>query len=227
MSASGRSTPLLVAHRAGNSLAALQAAEAARVDLVELDVWLARGQLEVRHEKTLGPVPVLWDRWSLAPAWLPRLLLDDIVRASAPTTEFMLDLKGTARALSVHVLRRMEQLAPGRPYTVASQSWTLLEPFEGIPHVRVVHSVGNERMLLALPRRLRGRASDVGIHHEMLSPERVTMLHDLASTVFTWTVNTRARFEDVTRWGVDGVISDRYALLLGSGAPPLSPSTAS
>ena len=60
--------PFVVAHRAGNDLGTLRRAEALAIPLVEADVHLRRGRIEVRHLKTLGPLPVLWDRWRLAPA---------------------------------------------------------------------------------------------------------------------------------------------------------------
>ena len=57
---------ILVAHRAGNDLKRLHEAEALGIAHIEADVRLWRGRLEVRHLKTLGPIPVLWDRWRLA-----------------------------------------------------------------------------------------------------------------------------------------------------------------
>ena len=61
--------PLIVAHRAGNHLDKLAEAFALGVDYAETDVWLHRGRLEVRHEKTLGPLPLLYDRGRLFPGW--------------------------------------------------------------------------------------------------------------------------------------------------------------
>ena len=90
-----RSSPpasFIVAHRAGNELARLRAAEALRLPLVEADVHLFRGRLEVRHRKTLGPVPILWDRWELAPPWTPRLRHDVRLAAPAPGPELLPDL---------------------------------------------------------------------------------------------------------------------------------------
>ncbi len=55
---------LVIAHRAANSAAAL-AAVGPGVDVVEADVHLFRGRLEVRHAKTLWPSSVLWERWYL------------------------------------------------------------------------------------------------------------------------------------------------------------------
>ena len=94
---------LAIAHRAGNSLAGLHAANELGVDVIECDVHEHRGRLEVRHLKTAGPLPLLWDRWELASASAPRLGLDELLRADEHGTTFMLDLKGrrTSAARSV------------------------------------------------------------------------------------------------------------------------------
>src|SRR4029079_6083948 len=66
-------TTLAIAHRAGNSLAGLHAANRLGVDVIECDVHHHRGRLEVRHLKTAGPLPFLWDRWELVSAAATRL----------------------------------------------------------------------------------------------------------------------------------------------------------
>src|SRR6478672_746483 len=52
---------LAVAHRGGNTIAGLRAALDAGVDLVEADIHLYRGALEVRHSRAIGP-RLYWDR---------------------------------------------------------------------------------------------------------------------------------------------------------------------
>lgn len=204
----------MVAHRAGNHLDQLTAAEAAGVDLVEADVWHYRGRLEVRHLKTMGPIPLLWDRWKLTSARAPRLMLEELVQAADPSTELMLDLKGSARSLPGAVIDTMRRLAPGRPYTVSSQWWSALEPFREHPEVRVIYSIGNARMFRALPGWLGIRPAEaVGINHRLLTPDRVRSLRRLAPQVFTWTINDRARLEELLDWGVNGIISDEYQIL--------------
>ena len=47
-------------------------------DLVEADVRLYRGRLEVRHLRTVGPLPILWDRWQLAAPRRRRLQLAEL-----------------------------------------------------------------------------------------------------------------------------------------------------
>jgi hypothetical protein len=86
-----RSRLLAIAHRAGNDLARLREAEAIGADLIETDLWYYRGPTEVRHVKTLGPVPVLWDRWRLEPGWTPRLHLSALLEAvNERTTLFLI-----------------------------------------------------------------------------------------------------------------------------------------
>ena len=78
------SLPFIVAHRAGNDLELLRRAEGVQPRLIEADVHLYRGRLEVRHLKTLGPLPVLWDRWYLASPRTPRLELAGLLAAAGP-----------------------------------------------------------------------------------------------------------------------------------------------
>lgn len=205
---------LAIAHRYGNSLSALARAEAAGADLVEADVWRYHGRLEVRHSKTMGPAPLLWDRWSLEPAWRPRLGLDALVRAADPGTELMLDLKGRDPAIAGDVIETMERVAPGRPYAVCSQGWALLAPFDPLAHVRVVHSVGNRGALQQVLRRLSGEAHHaISINQKFLDAATVRALRAAAPTVMTWPINTLAALERVKGWGVTGAISDRIEVV--------------
>ena len=76
--------PLLVAHRARNRIADLRAAELLGIELVEADIRLHLGRLEVRHLQTVGPLPILWDRGQLAAPWRRRLQLTELLEATAP-----------------------------------------------------------------------------------------------------------------------------------------------
>lgn len=205
---------LLIAHRAGNEITALRRAEEVGADLVEADLWRYRGALEVRHTKTMGPVPLLWDRWKLEPAWRPRLGIQDLLAAAARETRFMFDLKGADPLLPAALAHAMEELAPGRAYWVCSQSWELLEAFRRQPDVRVAHSVGNRSQLQRVWDRLNwGTDHAISIHMRLLTPAVVRSLHEKASTIFTWPVNTRAAYEAVRELGVDGITSDNIELL--------------
>src|SRR5690242_5561309 len=129
---------LAVAHRAGNSLDGLLAAERLGVEVIEADVNSYHGRLEVRHLKTMGPLPWLWDRWELVSATAPRLGLDALLTAAEHNSTFMLDLKGWDAGIGAQVARELHRVAPDRPILICSRHWPALAAFRSMPWVRTV-----------------------------------------------------------------------------------------
>lgn len=200
----------LIAHRAGNDLARLREAEDCGVKLVEADVRLWRNRLEVRHLKTIGPIPILWDRWELANPLRPRLTLGALLRAIGPDTEPLLDLKGADPRLATLVLTELDAR---RRVSVCARSWQLLEPFRSRPDVRVVYSVGTPRELRRLLSRFRDREIEgISIHERLLDATTVAELRRCSELVMSWPVNTLQRARELVALGVDGLISDDLAL---------------
>ena len=211
------STPFVVAHRAGNDLGMLRRAEALASRLVEADLHLRRGRVEVRHLKTMGPVPLLWDRWRLAPGWTPRLELEALLAAAAHSTELMLDLKGRDIRLSRRVAEELacERRAPR--VTVCARNWALLEPLAGRENLRLVHSVGSRRQLRALRRRFAGRRlAGISIHRDLLDAGTVADLRTRADMVMTWPVTSADEARALAGWGVNGVITERFDALVAA-----------
>lgn len=203
----------VVAHGAGNDLARLQEAEELEIALVEADVRLWRGRLEVRHLKTVGPLPILWDRWRLANPFAPRLQLHDLLGHARADTELLLDLKGWNRRLAELVL---DALPPGRRVAVCARSRALLAPFADRADVRVFQSIGSRRQLRALLRRDDGLVVDGFSIHERLLDERVVgELRRRAAVVISWPVNSLPRARELAQLGVSGMISDRPGALVG------------
>ena len=190
----------------------LQLAEQLGVDLVEADVRLWRGRLEVRHLKTAGPLPILWDRWRLANPFAARLELRDLLLGAQPDTELLLDLKGRNRRLAELVL---DALPSGRRVTVCARNAKLLEPFAGRGDVRLFQSVGSRRQLRAFLGRIDALALDGVSVHERLLDERVAAeLRRRSSVVMSWPVNTLQRAHELALLGVQGLISDHPSALL-------------
>jgi len=185
------------------------------VRTIEADVHLFRGRLEVRHLKTIGPIPILWDRWTLANPFARRLVLGELLEAVGARTELVLDLKGRNNALPGRVLEAIAPLVRrGSPVTICARSWPLLEPFEGVEGVRRVHSVGSARQLARLRRLVAGRRLEgVSIHERLLDSRSVRELRELADVIMTWPVNTPERARELAAFGVDGLISDRPGLV--------------
>ena len=198
----------VVAHRAGNAPGRLRSAEALGIRHVEADVRLWRGRLEVRHLKTVGPLPLYWDRWALAGPRSRYPTLPEVLAAAAPRTELVLDLKGRSLRLA-HAVR--ELLPAGRQVTICARSWPLLDAFGEDAHVRRVHSVGSERQLRRLLRRA-DRLDGVSIHERLLDARSAAELLDRGATLMTWPVRTVRRARELVALGVDGLIVDDLQL---------------
>lgn len=193
----------------------VQTAEALGVQAIEADVHLYRGRLEVRHLKTLGPIPLLWDRWRLANPFRRRLVLAELLAAVDGRTVLVLDLKGRDPRLAKGVAEALalRRLAGGHT-TVCARHWPLLEELVGVRGLRLVHSVGSARQLRRLLRRQRGRRLDgVAIHERLLDSRTARELHELADVILTWPVNTLERAQELIRLEVEGLISDRPSLV--------------
>ena len=217
-------SPLTVAHRAGNALPALHAAAELGVDVIELDVHSWRGRLEVRHARTAGRLPVLWDGWRLHRGWKPRLelaeVLTEALRVAGPGTRLMLDLKGSGAGVGHEVARSVHDLAAERDVLVCGRHWPALAPFGALPYAQVLLSARTPRELAAL----RARVADGGlvggkgaygasIHRSLLTRPLLEELHRRLQVVLTWPVNTPAALAEVLAVGATGVISDELEVL--------------
>jgi glycerophosphoryl diester phosphodiesterase len=204
------SGPFVVAHRAGNDLRSLRRAEASGVAIIEADLHLYASRAEVRHLKTMGPIPLLWDRWKLAPAWAPRLQLDRLLETACRSTTLMLDLKGRDIRLAARVAEALR--ARPRPHTVCcSQNWALLSAMRDVASLQVLHSVGSARQLAALRKyAAKQPVSGISIHKRLLDPRRVDELHRHVDVVMTWPVLDPVEANRLAGWGVDGLITQQY-----------------
>jgi glycerophosphoryl diester phosphodiesterase len=206
--------PITVAHRAGNDIALARHAAEAGVDIVEADLWLYQGRLEVRHSKTIGRLPLRWDRWWIK-FWPPPVLeLDVLLRSLDPNTTVMLDLKGRHPDLPGRLLETCRRVRSGKRILVCSQTWLLLEQLRHEPDVSVIYSIGNQRQLARAWSMLEREGYDaVSIHNELLDFQTTPRLLERVSAIITWPINDHARLERVRNLGVTGVISDSLDLL--------------
>jgi glycerophosphoryl diester phosphodiesterase len=208
---------LAIAHRAGNSLAGLHEANALGVDVIECDVHEHRGRLEVRHLKTAGPLPFLWDRWELASASAPRLGLRELLEADRHGTTFMLDLKGRHTRAARSAARLLHDLGHDRSLLVCGRHWPSVEVLAGLPYVRPVLSARTRTELARLRSRLAGGdpVHGVSVHRSLLDEAVVAELRDHVAVVMSWPVNDPATLAGVLAIGVNGIISDEPDLLAG------------
>jgi glycerophosphoryl diester phosphodiesterase len=204
---------LLIAHRAGNDPARVRAAEQAGADVIEADLHLWRGALELRHLKTAGPLPVYWDRWALAAPWRRFPRLGDLLAAVRPETALMLDLKGSNAAAAKQLSSALGQAARHAPVFVSARSWPMLDEIDPA----LAHRVGSaarpgqlERLIAHAPGRGLHGAS---LHLRLLERSRLDALREHAPLLMTWPVNHGHEAEHAAALGVGGLISDDLALL--------------
>jgi glycerophosphoryl diester phosphodiesterase len=209
---------LAIAHRGGNSMAELRTANALHVDVIECDVHEHRGRLEVRHLKTAGPLPFLWDRWELRSASAPRLGLAEMLAADAHGSRFMLDLKTRAVSVAQSVARLLHDLGHHREVLVCGRHWASVDATAVLPYVRPVLSARTSRELGRLRTRLGpvdgSRAPyGVSVHRSLLAAPVVAWLSRRVEVVMTWPVNDIASLDTMLARGVTGIISDEHAVL--------------
>jgi len=210
-------TLLAIAHRAGNSLAGLHAANLLGADVIECDVHAHRGRLEVRHLKTAGPLPFLWDRWELAAASTPRLGLQELLDADRRGTTFMLDLKGRRASTGRAVAELLHDLAPEHDVLACGRFWPNVDAVAELGFVRPVLSARNRAELASLRRRLRARGPGapygVSVHASLLDEPVVAMLRCHVEVVMTWPVDDLATLDRVVGLGANGVITNEPDIL--------------
>jgi len=179
------------------------------VRVVEADVRLFHGRLEVRHLKTVGPVPILWDRWLLANPFRRRLRLADLLATVGEDTELLLDVKGLRRRI-VTLVRR--ELASHRGAVVlCARSRRVFDALRAEPGARVVRSIGSRRQLRSILLR-NERLDGVSIHARLLDPAVVARLRRISDVILTWPVRNAEQARLLVSWGVDGLITERLEL---------------
>ena len=206
---------LAIAHRAGNTLAGLHAANALGVDVIECDIHHHKGRLEVRHLKTAGPLPFLWDRGELRSASAPRLGLQELLEADEHGTLFMLDVKGPRTAAGRAVAELLHAGGHHRPVLVCGRWWPSIDAMAHLPYVLPVLSARNRFEWARLRRRLRHDPSPYGVsvHRSLLDATTVAELRRHVGVVMTWPVNDVPTLDALLAIGVNGVISDEDHVL--------------
>ena len=204
-----------IAHRAGNSLAGLRAARDLGVDVIECDVHEHRGRLEVRHLKTAGPLPLLWDTWELVPASAPRLGLAELLDADHHDTTLMLDIKGRRSSTAGAVARQLHDSGIEHPIWVCGRWWPAVDELSRLDFVLPVLSARNRTELTRLRRRLADGppAHGVSVHASLLDEEVVAELAARVEVVMTWPVNDVPLLDRLLAVGVTGIISDEPDVL--------------
>ena len=204
--------PVVIAHRGGNHLPRLERCRSIGVDLAELDVWLHRDRLEVRHLKTMGPIPLLWDRWRLAPGWTPRLQFGEVLEAVGRDLRLMIDLKSKSFALSDALVTALARELPGAPYAITARNWPLLAPFAQIQEATLIPSAAYPSELTELLPLLGERYQTLSLHRGLVTAELMGELRGRGVATYVWPINTEEALSEVLSAGVSGINTDNLDL---------------
>ena len=208
-----RHRPLTIAHRAGNSVQEAQHAIALGCDLIETDIWLHNGKLDLRHMHRLGPLPIYWERWRIS-IGLPRLGFNDLLGAIDEDSLLFLDMKGDDPRLGPAIVNELRQHAPGRRVALCGRSYPQLDAVLDEPEVTIFYSVGEQKEFAAAwPRLEQMEWPAISIHRKLISSEVMDRLNAMNATVICWNVNTTEQARMLHEMGVDGFTSDNLELL--------------
>jgi glycerophosphoryl diester phosphodiesterase len=206
---------ILIAHRAGNDLEELPRAFAAGVDYAEADVWLYRNRLEVRHDKTAGPLPFLWERWSLKPGWNKRLVLSQVIRAASGQGRLYLDLKGIEKRLPAMVASELKIIGL-KDVAFSSPNWWYLDRLKPeFPDAVLFYTLSNLEWLEKFRPRLEAREiTAVAINSTIVTKDLISELRDAGvQDITTWGIEDREAAQAVLANGVNGITSKNLELL--------------
>ena len=217
---------MVIAHRAGDH-PDLLAEAAAEADVLEADVRLFHGRLEIRHAKSIGPVPVLWEKWHLVERTRPPLLLEELLAAMPAEAGLVLDLKGPDPRMARRVLRATAEWRASRPLLVCGRVWRTVDRMRGHAGVRTFHSAGSPRQLRALLRRPPRSLEGASVDRRLLTRALVEEIRAHAPALWAWGVDDAETASELAAWGVTGMISDHPGALRdppkrqsASGEPP-------
>lgn len=201
--------PFASAHRAGNSRQAAIRAIEAGADLLETDIWLHKGQLELRHKRTLGPIPILWEKWAIEPGWKPRYLLRDLLQDVPGHVMIFLDFKGEEQGLGPAVLEELHRYAPDRVVATCGRNYPQLQVIDDAPNIITFYSVGEEEEWPVAQELIRRSTTPaLSIAANLATQERIDWMTTLGGPVVCWDVQRPEEMERLRAMGVDGFTTD-------------------
>jgi glycerophosphoryl diester phosphodiesterase len=228
--------PVRIAHGFGNSRRRLSRALIGPVDLIETDVRFQDGRMVVRHERKLGPLPILTDertslhiksehrcrlhlwKWYIALERNP-LALQEVLATAKDRRGLLLDLKGEyggrEEALAQALAEMLERMGMEEQITVCGQNWPLLRHLRAAaPRLRVYYSIDSADQLEAFQAMLEhDPIRGICLNQALIEEPLIERLKGLGMTIYTWTVDDLWRAHELLELGVDGIISNSLEML--------------
>jgi glycerophosphoryl diester phosphodiesterase len=235
---------LAIAHGYGNRRTLIEDAVATGVDRIECDLRYDGRTVWVRHERRLGPLPLLYNYhlaqvhrrgplgWKAGPLWLRLdrrpLSFAELLRRHGGRSGLLLDFKAgryrvaEGRRFVARVLEELRSADVTAPVEFCG-SWALLGLVRAADaDATLVFSVDSEREWRAFEGGgARGAAIPaVSVRLSLLTPERAAWLRARAIRFYCWDVQGKAGAARAIEAGAAGIIAGDLALLRAVQASP-------
>ncbi|MEE3369049.1 MAG: glycerophosphodiester phosphodiesterase family protein [Planctomycetota bacterium] len=236
------SQTLVIAHRGNssqapeNTLAAFREAVNVGANLVELDYYhCADGIPVVVHDRNLqrttnavralGIKDPLVDKQTLAQlerldagSWFDKKFareriptLEQALRVIQRGSTTLIERKGGDAKTCVTLLRRMNLLDQ---VVIQAFDWDYLADCHRLAPQAVLGALGNKQLSKQRIRAIQATGAQfIGWKHEDLARDDIAQAHRAGLKVWVYTVNRRARAQQLIEWGVDGIITDAPAII--------------
>jgi glycerophosphoryl diester phosphodiesterase len=215
-----RGFPAIIAHAAGNKVRSAEQAMVEGADFIEVDIWFRNSRFEARHERRMGPIPLLFEKWYLSRAPASPFTLSALVDHLGDSIGIFLDFKTSQRETADRVAQILETAPPGLRIAASSQWWPILRQLhDRLPDLPLFYSIDVEAKLdLFRSVILRdSRPAGISCRESLLTPSLVHEMHERGLRVVAWTVDDLSRSATLASWGVDGItthlVADTHTLL--------------
>jgi glycerophosphoryl diester phosphodiesterase len=208
---------MLVAHRTPPTRTACEQLAADGATVFEVDIQLdAAGAVVVSHYVPFGAGGRLQrDNWRLRwhTAGARDLRLDAVAAIVPERCQVLLDLKERIPERRARLVTALSESLPDRSrYIVCGHPAADVAAMRAAGF-RTWRSVGNPRHLAAVLAQRALPDDAVTIRHTLLRGGLIDRLHDRVPSVVAWTVNSVGEARRVHTLGVEGVTTDRPAVL--------------
>jgi glycerophosphoryl diester phosphodiesterase len=225
-----------IAHAYGNSRESLIIALASEADMIEVDMWYRGGEIYIRHERRLGPLPILYDNvmkgHRLGPFAIRfgnlyirpdirALKIDELLERVSGGKRLLLDVKGFYHAPKVDefvktLVGKIRNHGAERWVAVCGQTYPVLHVLrESAPDIEVRYSIQREyqweRFLRMLEKDPTVRR--VCMAYGFIDAAKARLMEDNNVDLYCWTVDDWEEARRLVRQGVDGIISNDLELI--------------
>lgn len=203
----GLDAPAVISHAGGNNQWRVQRAIEEGADLIEVDLWEHQGQFEARHERRIGRLPFLVEKWYFRRTD-PPFSLADLLRATDRRARLFLDLKSGGQG-PVHLLRQaIDEAQPWLVPAASSQTWGVLRHIRRhLPEVPVFYSIDVPAQFDLLMENLRREEPPDGVscRARLLDSESIRTLRRAGLSIIAWTVDDPERAKELVEQGVSAI----------------------